>query len=90
MQGKSPEAKVQSSNHFESDTQKIVRRHLEDPNHTITEEELRNVRIGMTPVINPGREDLLDETPDPTESNNYPDEAQSNSDAAKPWNTVEP
>ena len=38
----------QSITALESDTQKIVRRHLEDPNHVITEEELKNIRIGIT------------------------------------------
>ena len=36
-------------NRFLSDTQKIVHRHLADRNHVITEEELRNIRIGMMP-----------------------------------------
>jgi hypothetical protein len=34
---------------FESDTQKLTRKHLEDENHVITEEEIRNLRVGMTP-----------------------------------------
>ena len=36
------------SEKFETDVQKLVRRHLEDPNHTITEEEIRNLRVGIT------------------------------------------
>lgn len=35
---------------FESDTQKLVRKHLEDKDHVITEEEIANIRVGMTPV----------------------------------------
>jgi hypothetical protein len=34
---------------FESDTQKLTRKHLEDENHVFTEEEIRNLRVGMTP-----------------------------------------
>ncbi len=34
---------------FESDTQKIVRKHLEDPDHKITDEEMQNIRVGMIP-----------------------------------------
>lgn len=34
---------------FESDSQKVVHKHLEDFNHTISEEDIRNVRVGMTP-----------------------------------------
>lgn len=30
---------------FEPDSQKVVQRHLQDENHKITEEEIKNVRI---------------------------------------------
>lgn len=33
---------------FESDTDKLVHRHLADENHVITEEELQSIRIGQT------------------------------------------
>jgi hypothetical protein len=36
---------------FESDTQKIVRRHLENEDDVITEEDIRNVRVGMMPPL---------------------------------------
>jgi hypothetical protein len=38
-----------NSERFESDTQKVVRQHLEDENHVITEEDIANVRVGMNP-----------------------------------------
>jgi hypothetical protein len=59
----------QSTTPFESDTQKIVRRHLEDPNHVITEEELKNIRIGMIPPVTEQKShsdnemDITSETP---------------------------
>jgi hypothetical protein len=34
----------------ETDVQKLVRLHLEDENHTITEEEIRNLKIGVDPL----------------------------------------
>jgi hypothetical protein len=34
---------------FISDTQKIVHRHLKNENDVITDEDIANVRIGMTP-----------------------------------------
>lgn len=34
---------------FESDTQKIIHRHLENKDDVISEEDIRNVRIGMVP-----------------------------------------
>ncbi|HZH65618.1 MAG TPA: hypothetical protein VEY10_12065 [Flavisolibacter sp.] len=38
---------------YESDTKQIVRRHLSDPNHVITEEEIASIRIGRTPLLYP-------------------------------------
>lgn len=38
-----------SEERFESDTQKIVHRHLENKNDVITDDDIRNVRVGMTP-----------------------------------------
>lgn len=52
---------AQSSQRFESDTQKIVRKHLSDPNHVITEEEIANVRIGMTPSKDAPTQQALEE-----------------------------
>ena len=34
---------------FQSDTQRLVQKHLSDPEHEITNEELANVRVGMSP-----------------------------------------
>ena len=52
-----------TSDRFESDTQKIVRKHLEDKNHVISEDEIRNIRVGMTPSPeqNPAGEDAVQE-----------------------------
>ena len=35
---------------FESDTQRIVRRHLENKDDVIKEEDIASIRIGMTPA----------------------------------------
>lgn len=70
---------------FESDAHKIVRRHLQDKNHVITEEELRNVRVGMTPppeeidnVGYQGEEERPRENTDPAGT------------PLTPWDAVEP
>ncbi|HTM93179.1 MAG TPA: hypothetical protein VL095_12220 [Flavisolibacter sp.] len=34
---------------FESDTQKIMRRHLENKDDIITDEDIANIRVGMVP-----------------------------------------
>lgn len=44
---------------FETDAQKLVRRHLEDKNHTITEEELRSIKVGVDPI--PDEDDVSEE-----------------------------
>ena len=38
-----------SPERFESDAKKLADRHMADPNHVITEEDLRNIRVGMAP-----------------------------------------
>lgn len=35
---------------FESDTQKVVRRHLQNENDIITDEDIANIRVGMVPT----------------------------------------
>lgn len=44
----SPENRIKESKPMETDSSEIVRRHLEDENHEITDEEIRNVKIGST------------------------------------------
>lgn len=38
-----------NNDRFESDTQKIVRRHLENEDDIITDEDIASVRVGMVP-----------------------------------------
>ena len=42
----SPENKTNENKPAETDSAEIVRRHLEDQNHQITDEDIRNVRVG--------------------------------------------
>jgi hypothetical protein len=86
--GKNTELENKTGDHFESDTQKIVRRHLEDKNHVITEDEIRSVRVGMTPP--------LDEI-DNAELRSGSEEEQAGKTGADasdapltPWDAVEP
>ena len=60
QQATSPE----NAGRFESDTQKIVHRHLQNQNDTITEEDIRGVRICMTPTSQPVAYDLNASTTD--------------------------
>ncbi|HUC82156.1 MAG TPA: hypothetical protein VMR70_14730 [Flavisolibacter sp.] len=40
---------AEENKRFESDAQKLANKHLADPNHVITDEELKSIRVGMTP-----------------------------------------
>jgi len=78
-----------ASDRFESDTQKIVRKHLEDKDHVISEEEIRNVRVGMTP---PNEERHLDEIVEDIEAEAEPKKDSKEKpadDPVTPWDTIE-
>ena len=77
------------SDRFESDTQKIVRKHLEDKDHVISEEEIRNVRVGMTP---PNEERHLEEIVEEIEAEAEPKEDDKEMPADDPvtsWDTID-
>lgn len=81
-------------NRFESDTKKIVRRHLEDPNHQISEEEIRNVRIGMSPDVEDNGKEKLEKMVDEVEAdkqseNNKEKDIEPNDDPITPWDTIQ-
>lgn len=84
---------------FESDTQKLVRKHLEDKNHVITDEDIANVRVGMVPPQFDGgaatesegketheaaEENAAEETEDRKEDENLKDMQ------ATPWDIIDP
>jgi len=84
---------------FESDTQKIIRRHLENKDDVITDEDIAGVRVGLVPPEFDSatearfegeesredvEEDVLGETDDEIKDENL-DEGQ-----ITPWDTVDP
>lgn len=83
---------------FESDSQKIVHRHLEDEDDVITDEDIRNVRVGMTPATMDAPTEARfedDETLEDVEEKYIGKEAdnddQSSDDKSiTPWDTIEP
>jgi hypothetical protein len=40
-----------NSNHIETDAERIIHRHLSNKDDVITDEDIRNVRVGVTPVV---------------------------------------
>jgi hypothetical protein len=88
-----------SDERFVSDTQKLVRKHLEDKEHVITEDDIANVRVGMVPpefdsatearfegteAREEAEKDLLSGTEDMKKDENL-DESQ-----ITPWDTIDP
>ena len=50
----------QEDERFVSDTQKIVRRHLENEDDVISHEDIANVRVGMTPPLDENDEAAIE------------------------------
>src|SRR5215216_7126215 len=84
---------------FQSDTQKIVRRHLENEDDIITHDDIANVRVGMTPpdldaptevrfedeeAKEEVEEEYLGDNDDLKEGENAKD------DRITPWDTIDP
>lgn len=82
---------AQNNQRFESDTQKIVRKHLSDPNHVITDEEIANVRIGMTPSSDVPTQQALEESEDRIADRKADSEEETMPGAQKstPWDVLE-
>jgi len=92
------ENREENPDRFESDVQKLTRKHLEDPNHVITEEELRNLRVGMTPPLDDATEARFEEEEATEEvENKFIDEETTEEDRnldkpgpkMTPWDTLE-
>ena len=77
---------------FLSDTQKLVRHHLENEDHVITEEEMRNVRIGMTAPLDDATEEAIQDREDKVADRKTPEEDKivPGSQKATPWDVIEP
>ncbi len=50
---------LQSEQPFKTDAEKLVFEHLSDPNHVITEEDMRKIRIGVTPPVDESTEEVI-------------------------------
>ena len=88
-----------TSERFQSDTQKVVRKHLEDKDHVITDEDMANIRVGMTPpeldeataarfggdsAIEKAEDEALGDEDKLEEGNNSKD------NRVTPWDTIQP
>ena len=86
----------QNGDKFESDTQKVVRQHLEDKDHVITDEDIANIRIGMTPPVNPigsdeaeeKNEEVIKDAGAGNEDADEDDKKDGNKERATPWDVI--
>lgn len=75
---------------LESDAKKLADRHMADPNHVITEEELKSIRVGVTgeadapteQAIADGGERIADKKADSE------DDLAPGAEKMTPWDTV--
>ena len=91
-----PSAPDETGEQFESDTQRIIRRHLENKDDVITEEDIRNVRIGMTPAFDEATESRFegDDSKEEAEekylgADEDREEETTEGDRITPWDTVD-
>ncbi len=80
-----------NSGKFESDTQKLSRKHLSDPNHQITDEELKQVRVGMSPGADEPTREAVSEAEERIADAKADSEEDTLPGAQKitPWDTVD-
>ena len=84
---------------FESDTQKIIRRHLENKDDVITDEDIAGVRVGLVPpefdsatAARFEGEEARDDAEDEVLGNSEELKTDENlaEDQITPWDTVDP
>jgi len=84
---------------FESDTQKIVRRHLENKDDVITDEDIASVRVGMVPPQFDEATESRFEDDDAREeaeknllagTNDMDKDKNLDKDQITPWDTIDP
>ena len=83
----------QNPQRFESDTRKIIHRHLNNRDDIITEEDIRNIRVGLTPAN--GDNEKQREIPKDTSSSLDEEAQDADKEAIRrenpviPWNAIE-
>lgn len=86
-----PDEQPQNEERFLSDTQKVVQRHLADEDDVISEEDIRNVRVGMTPPLDETARDVPDA--DEHVADHKADSEEDTTPGAQkvtPWDVIEP
>ena len=86
-QPQSPDGEKNQHQRFESDVQKLMRRHMSDPDHVISDEEMQNVRVGMSPPPDEPTQQAINEANDRIADRKADDEDDTLPGAQKmtPW-----
>ncbi|NTS39900.1 hypothetical protein HRG84_03205 [Flavisolibacter sp. BT320] len=76
---------------FASDAKKLADQHMADPNHVITEEDMRNIRVGVTPLPDAPTQEAISEAEERVADRKSIDEedALPGSQKISPWDVVE-
>ena len=83
---------------FVSDSQKLVRKHLEDKDHVISDEDIANIRVGMVPPefdaateVRFEDKDAIDEAEDELlEGKEKENDENLDDKRITPWDTIDP
>jgi hypothetical protein len=85
-----PQESETDEQRFVSDTQRIVRRHLENEDDEITHEDIANVRVGMTPPLDNATEDAVSDAEEKAaDRKTAGDEDVPGGQKASPWDVLE-
>jgi hypothetical protein len=77
---------------FESDTQRVVRQHLEDKDHVISHDDIANVRVGMSPPLDKPTEEAvrLSEEKVADHKADSEDDTLPGAQKISPWDVIDP
>ena len=77
---------------FQTDSEKLVQRHLEDPNHVITDEDMQKIRVGMTPQPDAPTQEAIRESEERVADRKAENEEDTTPGSQKvtPWDVIDP
>lgn len=77
---------------FQTDSEKLVQRHLQDPNHVITEEDMQKIRVGVTPPPDGPSQEAINEFENRIADHKAESEEDTvpGSQKATPWDVIDP
>lgn len=75
-----------------SDANKLADKHLADPNHVITDEDMRNIKIGVTGEADEPTKQAIEEAEDriADHKSDSEDDATPGSQKSTPWDVLGP